>query len=55
MCIVSSFSFIQYLSFSNKLKLKKEKMFGGIFGAKFKGDKCGAELNKAMIRMNIHR
>ena len=30
-------------------------MFGGIFGAKFKGDKCGAELNKAMIRMNIHR
>ena len=30
-------------------------MFGGLFGPKFKGDKCGAEFNKAMIRMNIHR
>lgn len=30
-------------------------MLSNLFGAKFNSDKCGSELNKAMIRMNIHR
>lgn len=30
-------------------------MFKGLFGPKFDANKTGAELNKAMIRMNIHR